>query len=165
VTARWIVVVLFVLAVGCDDPEEALPGSYSGTLDSTVTASRITNMRPDGEGGTVADVTHYSGSSSASGTRVTVRRTGTSHGNTTFEASVGDLCEVPFQLLEGGSISQQLLPARCRCNLDGTWVESHATVSGSFQPSRFELNIHVSYMGSEEHTGGCSHTFVSTASP
>lgn len=162
-----MIATLLVLALGCDDPEEALPGSYTGTLDSSVTASRVANLRPDGEseGDYVADVTQYSSSTSASGARVTIRRTGTSHGHTTFEASVGDVCVVPFHLLEDHSISQLLLPARCRCALDGEWVEGQATVSGSFDEGRLQLDIDVSYMGSEEHTGGCSHSFVSSSPP
>jgi len=160
-----VIATLLLLAFGCEDPEAALPGSYTGTLDSSVTASRVANIRPDGEGGRVADVTHYSSSSSASGTRVTIRRTGASHGHTTFDASVSGLCDVPIHLLEGGTISELLLPARCRCDLDGEWVEGNATVSGSFQEGRLQLDIGVSYMGSEEHTGGCTHTFVSSAAP
>lgn len=150
-----------LLAMGCESPEEALPGTYVGTLDSNVSAARVANQRPDGAGGTVADVTHYSRSNSASGVHVVVRRTGSTDGHTTFTATVGKVCEVPLQLLDNGSISNLVLPAHCRCDLDGTWVKGNATVSGRFAGGRLNLEIDVSFMGSKDHTGGCSHTFVS----
>ena len=72
---------------------------------------------------------------------------------------------MPFQLAEGGRISENLLNARCRCRLDDEWVEGPATVSGSYEEGRLQLDVSVSYMGSAEHTGGCTHGFVSSGSP
>lgn len=163
---RLAIAIWMLLASGCDQPADHLPGTYTGTLDSSVTASRMANLRPNDDGGDyVADVTQYSSSSSSAGTRVVVRHDGEVHGQPTFTATLGEICEVPFQLLEGGQISGALLNARCRCRLDDEWVEGPATVSGSYEEGRLQLDVNVSYMGSEAHTGGCTHGFVSSSSP
>jgi len=88
--SRLTIVAWVLVALGCEGPADTLPGTYNGSLDSSVTASRVANLRPDDEGEDyVADVTHYSSSSSSIGTQVVVRRTGEAHGQPTFAATLG----------------------------------------------------------------------------
>jgi len=148
------------MLTACDGPAEELPGAYVGRLDTTVTASRTVNLHPDGDS-YLADVTHYSGGTSREGLRLSVRRGADLDGYPSYDASLGDICDLRFQLLDGGRISDNMLPATCRCPLDGHWVEGYPSVTGDFtdQELRFEVTVTLS---GPEYSGGCTHSFAAS---
>lgn len=122
------------------------------------------NERPDGQGAFRADVTHYADSASTTGARVVVRRLADASGYPNFEATLGDVCTVRFQLLDGGSLSNNLQQARCPCPLGERSVEGPAGVHGSYHGGRLDLSVQVS-LPNPEYTGGCTHTFGSELTP
>ena len=148
---------LLLVLTACDGPAEELPGTYVGRLDTTIQASRMANLHPHG-GRYQADITHYTNATSTEGLRLSVRRVADVAGNPSYDANLGDMCDLRFQLLEGGSISNNMFPVRCRCQLDGHWVEGDAIVTGDFTDSelRFEVDVTLPRL---EYTGGCTHSF------
>lgn len=152
--------VTLLLATGCDSPADELPGTYVGSLDTSTQASRVENQRPDGQGAFLADVSRYANSTSTSGARVVVRRLGDASGYPSFEATLGDVCTIRFQLLDGGSLSDNMQEVRCPCRLGDRTVEGPAGVFGSYHEGLLNLSVSVSLPG-PEYGGGCTHTFRS----
>jgi len=155
-----LAVLLLSLLPACSEPAEELPGSYTGTLDTAVTASRMADRRPNGDG-FVATITHYTNGASATGVQLPVRRMPDVGGNPSFEASLGDVCDIHFQLLDGGTISDNMLPNTCRCSLDGGWVSGEAAITGDFTERELRIQVNVTLPRSE-YTGGCTYTFRAT---
>lgn len=142
---------------GCDEPADDLPGTYVGRLDTTVQASHMANVRPNGDS-FQADVTHYTNGASTEGLHLSVRRSADVGGNPSYDASLGDVCNLRFQLLEGGRISDNMLPVTCRCQIDGHWIDGDATVTGNFTEQELRIQVDVTLPRSE-YSGGCTHSF------
>ena len=152
-----LAVLLLPTLTACDDVADELPGAYVGRLDTAVSASRMTNVRPNGDS-YQGDISHYSGGTSTEGLRFEVRRTADVGGSPSYDASLGELCGIRFQLLEGGHISDNMLPVTCRCQLDGHWVEGEAAVTGDFSEHELRIQVDVTLPRSE-YAGGCTHSF------
>lgn len=149
----------------CTSTREKIPGAYSGELTSNDQASLMRDRRPDGKGGFVAKVTHYSGSTTTAGARVAIRDVGDVHGHPTFSADLAGICSLRFQLLEGGRLASNLEQSVCGCVLDGERVAGQTSVTGSYREGTLTLDIDVSLRGTETYTGGCVHTFHGKRQP
>lgn len=87
-----------------------------------------------------------------------MRRSADVGGNPSYDASLGDACDLRFQLLEGGRISDNILPVMCRCQLDGRWADGEASVTGDFAAQELRMQGNLT-LADPEYTGGCTHSF------